>query len=181
MWPSRTSPRARWQPTRSPPPPPPHFLPSRMPLFTLFNAFHLVCFVTPLPPYQVLTIQNETPVYKPPEVSAQDYAVIIGVCVTVFVRCCKRSTSQPVLSYIYLMYICPAGSRRCFRFSYAVLLSKEDQAPLVDQEAVRAAGSEVVVGLREIIFRLVITRENYALPTHHPAQFSKPKSAIRQP
>jgi hypothetical protein len=33
----------------------------------------------------VLTIQNETPVYKAPEVSAQDYAVIIAVCVTVFV------------------------------------------------------------------------------------------------
>ncbi len=54
-----------------------------------FQPFHLVCFVTPSPlppPHQVLTIQNETPVYKPPEVSAQDYAVIIGVCVTVFVR-----------------------------------------------------------------------------------------------
>jgi len=34
--------------------------------------------------YEMLTIQNETPVYTPPSLGSQDYAMIIGVSVSVF-------------------------------------------------------------------------------------------------
>lgn len=147
-----------------PPHTPTHFLPLRMSLPTLFNAFHLVCLVTPPPhPTRCSPSRTKLPFTNPPKYplkttpSSSAFASP-SLCVDAL----KISTG-------FVLYFLPAGTRRYLRFSHAVLLAKEDQAALADQEAVRAIRNEAVVGGREMILRLAITRrENYLPPPPTP-------------